>query len=169
MVPLAAADMTNGAIGKLELTRTSPFGETPPNIVHDQAFSTGALFPIFQFRPMLETSYVIDDAILSVANCFVVRTHEIDPTVERLPRVASRNGIENAACLAARHATNERCTARIRQHKAMTTLRWWTVITLLRVLQIQSTSRILRLLVGHRLSFGPHFLYPPSAFYWNFS
>eukprot|EP01043_Picozoa_sp_COSAG02_P091971 COSAG02_NODE_28635_length_585_cov_12.127572_1_plen_61_part_10 len=31
--------------------------------------------------------------------------------------MASRNGIENTACLAARHASNERCTARIRQYK----------------------------------------------------
>eukprot|EP01043_Picozoa_sp_COSAG02_P062378 COSAG02_NODE_8590_length_2512_cov_1.718193_3_plen_63_part_01 len=41
------------------------------------------------------------------------------------------------------------------------------MITLLRVLQIQSTSRILRLLVGHRVSFLSHFLATPTLFYWH--
>jgi hypothetical protein len=63
---------------------------------------------------MLKTRYVIDDPILTVANGFIVRAHEIDPTVERLPRMASCNGIEYAASLTATNAANERCTARIR-------------------------------------------------------
>ena len=53
------------------------------------------------------------------------------------------------------------------QQRASLSLRsvgWWTVITLLWVLQIQSTSRILRLLVGHRLSFDPHFCESPTSF-----
>ena len=66
------ADVPDGAIGKFELTGTPSLGQPPSDIVHNQALAARALFPIFQFRPMLETSYVIDDTILSVANCFVV-------------------------------------------------------------------------------------------------
>eukprot|EP01043_Picozoa_sp_COSAG02_P037751 COSAG02_NODE_2855_length_7889_cov_3.123363_10_plen_71_part_00 len=50
---IVRTDMPNGAIGSFELTRAPTFGQAPSNIVHDETLPTGALFPVFQFRPMV--------------------------------------------------------------------------------------------------------------------
>ena len=62
---------------------------------------------------MIEARDLIDDAVLAGAHSLVIWAHEKDPTIKRLPGVASGNRVEDAARFSRRDASNERRTARI--------------------------------------------------------
>ncbi len=76
--------------------------------------------------------------------------------LERHPRVAVPKRTQQSISLAARHASNVRTAARIRQHEAVTAFIGRTVRTLLGILEFDHTSWVARFgrrtcLLFHRL------------------